>query len=88
LAPHYGKKNIISSTSWEKHGWQHILGKNMISSTIGKNMIHSTFWEKNMIDSTFWEKKHNWQHILWEKHDWQHILGKKNIIGSKFLGKT
>jgi hypothetical protein len=47
LAAHSGKKNRISSTFWEKHGWQHILGKNMISST---------FWGKNMIESTFWDK--------------------------------
>jgi hypothetical protein len=31
-------KNIISSMFWgQKHGWQHILEKNMIGST---------FWEK------------------------------------------
>jgi hypothetical protein len=23
-----GEENMISSTFWEKHGWQHILGKN------------------------------------------------------------
>jgi uncharacterized membrane protein len=41
----------------KKHDWQHILVKNMVSSTfLGKNMIVSTFWVKNMICSTFTEK--------------------------------
>jgi hypothetical protein len=33
---------------WEKHDWQHILGK--------KYIINSKFWGKNMTGSTFWEK--------------------------------
>jgi hypothetical protein len=59
-----------------KQDWQHILGKNMIDSTLwetygrqhilGKNMSGSTFWEKTIIFSTF----------CW-----------KNMIGSTFWKK-
>jgi hypothetical protein len=43
---------MIDSTFWEKHEWQHILGKNIIGSKLcGKNMIGSTFWEKSIIGS-------------------------------------
>jgi hypothetical protein len=34
---------MTDSTFWEKHDWQH---------TLGKNMIGSKFWGKNMTDST------------------------------------
>jgi hypothetical protein len=48
---------MISSTYWEKHNSQHILGKNMIGSTFWKeNIIGSKFCGKSMIGSTFWEK--------------------------------
>jgi hypothetical protein len=39
---------MISSTFWGKnHGWQHILGKNMIGST---------FWEKTWLTAHSGEK--------------------------------
>jgi hypothetical protein len=67
LVAHSGKKTWLVAHSGEKHGWQHILGKNMISSTFWEktrlaahsrkiNMVGNTFWGNNMIGSKFWEK--------------------------------
>jgi hypothetical protein len=58
----FWEKTWLAAHSGEKHGWQHILGKNMISIAAysGKNTWLAAHSGKN---------KHDWQLILLKKHD-------------------
>jgi hypothetical protein len=41
---------MVGTTFWGKHGWQHILGINMIGRT---------FWEKTWLAAHFGKNKHD-----------------------------
>jgi hypothetical protein len=51
------KKHNSLQILWQKHDWQHILGKNMIAAHSGKNQDCQHILGENMIGSIFWKKK-------------------------------